>query len=194
MPKCVMNKEKKPEKQKEIVEEKTIQKKAVEEKTVVEKQVTQETATEKPALKKEVIQEKIVQAKPTETEPIKEPFVEKPVHEVVKKVETIAPKQTQKEQDNEFTTTNFSSIRDMATKNLYYPSRAQKMGWSGTTEIKIVIDTNGKLLDAIINKSSGRELLDNSALESVLSLKDEVLPKPKKVTTLVLPISFSIKK
>ncbi|MDD5157159.1 energy transducer TonB [Sulfurimonas sp.] len=195
MPKCPMNKNKKlQEPKKSIVKESVIT-----QKIVVKKQAIQEAVSETSLVKKEFIQEKIIQIQPAETkllhlQPTKAPSIEQYTHEITKKSEPITPKQIQKEQDDEFMTTNFSSIRDMATKNLYYPNRAQKMGWGGTTEIKMIIDTNGKLLDATINKSSGRELLDNSALESVLSLKDEILPKPKKVTTLILPISFSIKK
>lgn len=196
---CPMNKNKKLEEPKEIVKPKQNSEKKIVEKKIIKESAIKESVTEKPSPKKEIIEEKIAQIKPTEVnppqaQPVKEPFVEKQAHEVVKKVEIATPKQTQKEQEEEFATTNFSSIRDMATKNLIYPNRAQKMGWGGTTEIKIVIDTNGKLLEATINKSSGKEILDNSALESVLALKDEILPKPKRVSTLILPISFSIKK
>lgn len=194
-----MNKNKEPEEPKETLKPKQNSEKKIVEKKIIKESVIKESVAEKQTIKKEVIEEKIAQIKPTEVnapqaQQVKEPFVEKQTHEVVKKVEITAPKQTQKEQEEEFTTTNFSSIRDMATKNLIYPNRAQKMGWCGTTEVKIVIDTNGKLLEATIKKSSGRELLDNSALESVLALKGEILPKPKRVSTLILPISFSIKK
>ena len=126
--------------------------------------------------------------KPTEKENIQEvviPSSEK--EEEVNKQKIIV------EKEKEFVQTNFSLIRDMASANLIYPNTARRMGWSGIVEVRLVINTDGKLLEARVVKSSGRELLDTTALESVLSLKDKVLPKPQSVSTLILPIAFSLK-
>ena len=145
--------------------------------------------------------------------PIEKPMqkrVEKPVEEVIKPTEkenieevittpsSIKEDKVDKqkmivEQEKEFVQTNFSIIRDMALANLIYPNTARRMGWNGIVEVRLVIDTDGKLLEARVVKSSGRELLDTTALESVLSLKDKVLPKPQSVSTLILPIAFSLK-
>lgn len=140
-----------------------------------------------------------------------EPVVEEPiVEEVVAKEEMVEeikeppepqeplePQKTeqeiQKEQEQEFIQTNFSVIRDMALKNLVYPRMAKKMLWSGIVEIKLVVDTNGKLLEASIHRSSGKEILDNAALKAALSLKGKALPKPQARSTLILPIAFNLK-
>ncbi|MCX6051017.1 MAG: energy transducer TonB [Campylobacterales bacterium] len=134
---------------------------------------------------------------------------QKPVEEAIKPIEkeiieeVITPSSIKEEkvdkqkmiveQQEKFIQTNFSLIRDMALANLIYPNTARRMGWSGIVEVRLVIDTDGKLLEAIVVKSSGRELLDTTALESVLSLKDKVLPKPQSVSTIILPIAFSLK-
>lgn len=78
----------------------------------------------------------------------------------------------------------------MALKNLVYPRVANKMGWSGVVEIKLVVGTDGKLLGATVHKSSGRELLDKSALKAALALKNEKLPKPQTRSEIILPIAF----
>lgn len=150
---------------------------------------------------------------PKLTVPVKkEKKIEEPVVEEVKKVEpkvqeavvqpeivqapVVAqktPQEIAKEQEEEFISVNFSSIRDMALKNLVYPRVAKKMGWSGVVEVKLVVDTNGKLLDAKVLKSSGKEILDKSALKAALALQDEVLPKPQTRSEIILPISFSLK-
>ncbi|MFA6196672.1 MAG: energy transducer TonB [Sulfurimonas sp.] len=166
---------------------------------------------------KEVVESKPEPKKIEKVLPIKKPVekpmqkrVEKPVEELIKSIEkenieeivtTPSPIKEDKvdkqkmivEQEKEFVQTNFSIIRDMALANLIYPNTARRMGWNGIVEIKLVIDTDGKLLEAIVVKSSGRELLDSTALESVLSLKDKVLPKPQAVSTIILPIAFSLK-
>jgi periplasmic protein TonB len=149
---------------------------------------------------------------PIEKEPeiIQEPIVEEEIiEEVVEEVveEIVQPQEPQKtleeiqkeqeevrvKQEQEFIQTNFSVIRDMALKNLSYPRMAKKMGWSGVVEIKLVVDTNGKLLEASVLKSSGKEVLDDAALKAALSLKDKLLPKPQTRSTLILPISFNLR-
>jgi protein TonB len=81
----------------------------------------------------------------------------------------------------------------MALKNLVYPKIARKRGWSGTTTIELQIAPDGKLIKAFVTHSSGREVLDNAALESILSLKNKTLPKPAVKTTISLPINFALK-
>ncbi|MCD6259301.1 MAG: TonB family protein [Helicobacteraceae bacterium] len=157
-----------------------------------------EPVKEIPIEKEPIIQEPVVE------EPIVEEVIEEVVQEIVEPQEPIKPQKTAEEiqkeqeeirvqQEQEFIQTNFSVIRDMALKNLSYPRMAKKMGWSGVVEIKLVVDTNGKLLEASVVKSSGKELLDKTALKAALSLKDEVLPKPQTRSTLILPIAFNLR-
>lgn len=96
------------------------------------------------------------------------------------------------EETQEFIKTNFQSIRDKVLDNLKYPNIARRMGQSGVVELVLVIDTNGKLLDILCPKSSGHQILDNSALEAAKKLASEVLPSPKVVTKITLPIKFAL--
>lgn len=142
-----------------------------------------------PIVEPEIVEEQI--EKPVELEPVEE----MPPPPPQKTPEQLAQEQQIREaaELEEYVGVNFSSIRDMALKNLIYPRMAKKMGWSGVVEIKLIVDTNGKLVDASIFKSSGRELLDKSALKAALSLKDEVLPKPKSRSEIILPIAFRLR-
>lgn len=157
-----------------------------------------EPIKEIPIEKEPVIEEPVVE------EPVVEEEIQEPQEEIVQAQEPIEPQKTQQEiqkeqeqirikQEQEFIQTNFSVIRDMALRNLVYPRMAKKMGWSGIVEIKLVVDTNGKLLEASVVKSSGKELLDKTALKAALALKDKVLPKPQTRSTLILPIAFNLR-
>jgi len=149
---------------------------------------------------------------PKRTVPLKAKEPPKPVQEEQKPVEPVVeevqaapsveappqppqktPQEIAKEQEEEYREVNFSVLRDMAGKNLVYPRVAKKMGWSGVVEIKLVVDTNGKLLEAKVVKSSGREILDKSALKAALALQDETLPKPQTRSEIILPIAFTLR-
>lgn len=146
-------------------------------------------------------------------EPKPEPKVEEPPQEVVQKVtepvvseptpqpiveappppEPVVMQKTPEQLSQEYSQTNFSSIRDMALKHLIYPRVARKMGWSGVVEIKLVVGVDGKLIEATVHKSSGKEMLDKSALKAALALKDELLPKPDVRSEIILPIAFRMR-
>ncbi|HVW29596.1 MAG TPA: energy transducer TonB [Polyangiaceae bacterium] len=48
-----------------------------------------------------------------------------------------------------------------------YPVRAKREGWQGTTVLRVLVQSNGKPGAVRIQKSSGRDLLDDAALEAV---------------------------
>ncbi len=128
-------------------------------------------------------------------EPIKEPEpIKKEVKEIVKDI--VKPESTQpnkQAQKQAFIKTNFAIIRDMVLSNLIYPNIAKRMGWTGVVEVKLTIDSKGKLLSYFIHKSSGKKHLDDAALNAVKAIISENLPKPKNTTTLILPISFQLR-
>ncbi len=154
----------------------------------------------------------IIPIKPIE-KPIEKPLekpIEKPLEKPkkIEKVEVSQPIQEQKsisekqkrvEKEHErkaheqnFIKTNFGIIRDKVLNNLIYPNIARRMGWVGVVELAIIIDTNGKLIDAYIHKSSNRKLLDDAALGAAMRLKGDTLPKPKTVSKIILPVSFKL--
>jgi protein TonB len=175
----------------------------------------------KPIEKSKPIEKKIEKVKPKPIEKIKpiektKPLIpikplEKPIEkpQEIEKVEISQPiqekisksdeqKRIEKEHERKaheqnFVRTNFAIIRDKVLNNLIYPNIARRMSWVGVVELAIIIDTNGKLLDAYIHKSSNRKLLDDAALEAAMRLKNDTLPKPKTVSKIILPVSFKLK-
>ncbi len=89
--------------------------------------------------------------------------------------------------------TDFEVIRDKVLSRLVYPSVARRMGWNGVVHVELVIDTSGKLLSALIHKSSNRTVLDEAALSAALKLQGQQLPKPKSLSTIILPIAFKLR-
>ena len=68
----------------------------------------------------------------------------------------------------------------LASKTIepYYPKRAINNEWAGTVILEVTIDENGNILDIVVFKSSGHDILDDSFIETVTS---EYTFKPKRV-------------
>lgn len=111
---------------------------------------------------------------------------ETPLH--VKERETVSIEEMQAA----FVKTNFADIRDKVLKNLKYPRLAKRMRQSGIVELLLVIDTNGKLIDISVRKSSGHKLLDKSAISAASKLCAQTLPIPQTLSRVTLPISFAL--
>lgn len=94
--------------------------------------------------------------------------------------------------EKEFAKTNFQSIRDKVLANLKYPNTAKRMGIQGCVEVTLIIDSNGKLLDVILEKSSGHEVLDKSAIKAAGELYAQALPIPQIISRVTLPINFAL--
>lgn len=139
----------------------------------------------KPIVKKEVaVPPVLIQ------EEISDPVVAKVEPVNIQEVAPITPTSTSVEP---YVKTDFEIIRDKVLAKLIYPSVARRMGWNGVVHVALVIDTEGRLVSASIHQSSGRELLDDAALDAANKLKGEHLPKPKSLSTVILPIAFKLK-
>lgn len=140
----------------------------------------------KPIVKKEVVN----------PEPIREEVVSAstPVNaveaNVAHEVSPVSPASTSAEP---YEKTDFEIIRDKVLARLIYPSVARRMGWNGVVHVALLIDTDGRLVSVTLHQSSGRSMLDDAALEAALKLKGEQLPKPKSLSTVILPIAFKLK-
>lgn len=88
--------------------------------------------------------------------------------------------------------TDFEILRDLVFANLKYPTIAKRMQITGTVELILVIDSNGKLLDVLLQKSSGNKHLDKSALAAAKHLSDNVLPHPHVLTRVIIPVTFTL--
>jgi protein TonB len=85
---------------------------------------------------------------------------------------------------------NFSYIRDMIIKRIIYPERAREMGWQGKVKVSFVISSDGLVKDIRIIKSSGVDILDRNAVETVK--KASPFPKPPVAAQLIIPISYRL--
>jgi protein TonB len=154
-------------------------------------------------VKHEIIEKKIVAIQ--KPQPNKESFVVKPAEQVekpqpVKKektkqsIEASSPKKTEEPKEENFEKTNYEVIRGKVLANLVHPRMAIRMGWSGVTTVRLTIDSNGRLVDSVMVKSSGRDILDKAAMDAVMALRGQSLPKPQDNTaTITIPIKFTIK-
>lgn len=52
-----------------------------------------------------------------------------------------------------------------------YPRQSQRMGESGTTIVNLTIDDKGKVVKAVVKKSSGSSRLDDAAVEAVKGMR-----------------------
>jgi periplasmic protein TonB len=85
---------------------------------------------------------------------------------------------------------NFSYIRDMITRKIIYPETAREMGWQGKVKVSFVISSDGFVKDIQILQSSGIEILDKNAVETVKNASP--FPRPPVAAQLIIPISYKL--
>lgn len=85
---------------------------------------------------------------------------------------------------------HFSYIRDIITKNISYPYMARKMGWSGRVTVSFIIAENGSVKDIRIVESSGYDLLDKNAVDTVR--KASPFPRPPVTAEIVVPMVYRL--
>ncbi len=85
---------------------------------------------------------------------------------------------------------HFSYIRDCIMAKLGYPDMARRMGWSGQVRVGFVIQEDGCVRNVRVISSSGFELLDRNAVETVR--KASPFPRPPAETDIVMPIAYQL--
>ena len=85
---------------------------------------------------------------------------------------------------------HFSYIRDLVGKHLVYPVMARKMGWSGKAVVVFTIMEDGTASDIRLAVSSGRAILDRSAVETIR--RAAPFPKPPLRAEILLPVLFKL--
>jgi protein TonB len=90
----------------------------------------------------------------------------------------------------EYIKAHFLYIKDDIQKNISYPLLARKMGWEGKVVVSFVICEDGTVVNIKIVKSSGFELLDKNAVESIK--KSVPFPSPPVRAELVVPVSYRL--
>ena len=159
----------------------------------IQEQVVSKAPTPKPIIKqKRVIKQEV-------TRPVEEVVASttvkstQPMQPLVETTSTSTPQTLSSAPLESYEQTDFEIIRDKVLSALIYPSVAKRMRWTGIVQVALVIDTSGYLLSATIHQSSGKDILDNAALEAAHRLKGQLLPKPKSTSTVILPIAFKLR-
>lgn len=80
-------------------------------------------------------------------------------------------------------------------KHKKYPQVARMRGWQGTVQVRLQVDADGNPANPVVEQSSGREILDNQALETVRNSLP--LPTPPaalrgKAFSIVVPVVFRL--
>jgi protein TonB len=84
----------------------------------------------------------------------------------------------------------FLYIRERIQKNLSYPYSAKKMGWTGRVTVSFIVLENGDVENIRIIESSGFEVLDKNAIETIKKVSP--FPKPPVRAELIMPIVYML--
>ena len=83
---------------------------------------------------------------------------------------------------------HFGYIRDLITTHLVYPPMARRMNWSGKVVLAFVIAEDGTVHAIRVVETSGFQILDKSAVETVRSVAP--FPKPPVRAEITVPVNF----
>lgn len=85
---------------------------------------------------------------------------------------------------------HFAYIRDIITRNISYPHMARKMGWAGKVTISFVITEDGSAKDIKIIESSGFDVLDRNAADTVKKVSP--FPRPPVRAEVIVPVVYRL--
>jgi protein TonB len=85
---------------------------------------------------------------------------------------------------------HFLYIRDIIQRNILYPPIARKMGWQGRVTISFLIMLDGKVSEIRISKSSGKDILDRNAMETVKRVSP--FPPPPVKAEITVPVVYAL--
>ncbi|MFN3395380.1 MAG: energy transducer TonB [Thermodesulfovibrionales bacterium] len=108
-------------------------------------------------------------------------------------VETVSPGSTVDSAERareRYIKEHFAYIRDIITKNISYPFMARKMGWSGRVTISFIIIEDGSVKDIKIVESSGFDILDRNAAETVKKVSP--FPRPPVRAEVIVPVVYRL--
>ena len=93
----------------------------------------------------------------------------------------------------ELSKTQLSVISRLIREHLEYPYLARRMGWEGEVLLGFRLSLSGEVEDLKVLKSSGFEVLDQSALKAVKRASKH-FPRPKHTVLVKLPVRFKLEK
>lgn len=103
-------------------------------------------------------------------------------------IPTPKPPETQGEQ---YLREKLSLISQIVQKSISYPPLARRMGWEGKVVLAIRIGEDGSLKEVKVLESSGYEILDRNAVETVKRVAG-LLPKPPVEVVVKLPVRYGL--
>ena len=83
-----------------------------------------------------------------------------------------------------------NKIRELISKNLYYPRKARKRHLQGTVRIMFSLTASGKV-NTIEVVSSNSRLLSNAAISTIRNIQDKI-PTPSENITITVPIVYKL--
>ncbi|ADO44647.1 TonB family protein [Hydrogenobacter thermophilus TK-6] len=84
-----------------------------------------------------------------------------------------------------------SVISSIVQKHISYPLIARKMGWEGRVVVCFLLRSDGRVENVHVEKSSGYEILDKSAVSTVQKVSG-LFPKPPVDVLVRLPINYKL--
>lgn len=86
---------------------------------------------------------------------------------------------------------HFTYIRDMVMQRLVYPLQARRMGWGGRVTVSFVVSEDGSARNIAVRESSGYQILDNCAMDTVRKVAP--FPKPPAPAEITIPVQFRLR-
>ena len=83
---------------------------------------------------------------------------------------------------------NFIYIKELIARNLAYPHLARRLKWQGIVLVSFVVMKDGLVKNIQIERSSGRKILDEHAVETVQ--RTLPFPNPPVEAKIILPIKY----
>lgn len=97
---------------------------------------------------------------------------------------------SKEEEKSRYLKAHFSYIRDRIQKNLTYPKIARERGWEGKVTVSFIVYESGYVEDVKVTESSGFDVLDKNAIETVK--RASPFPRPPVRAELIIPISYKL--
>jgi protein TonB len=94
-------------------------------------------------------------------------------------------------QSAEYVKRNYDYIQRRIRDKLVYPAPARRAGIQGVAEVVFIIHEDGKVSNVSIRKSSGHEILDDAAIQTIIAAAP--FPKPPAPARIAIPISFKLR-
>lgn len=84
-----------------------------------------------------------------------------------------------------------SIISSIVQKHISYPLLARRMGWEGRVVVCFILHPDGRIENLHVEKSSGYEILDKNALDTVKRVAN-LFPAPPVEVLVKLPVNYKL--